>query len=61
MVGESLGLAAIREIGFDEGSWEVPWRRSCDPYNRPTIVHQCIDGSSTDSLGRAGSDNELGP
>src|SRR5260370_34373659 len=31
MVGESLGLAAIREIGFDEGSWKVRWRRSCDP------------------------------
>ena len=38
----------------------MPWRRSCDPYNRPAIVHQCIDGSSTDSLGRAGNDNELG-
>jgi hypothetical protein len=42
MVGESLGLAAIREIGFDEGSWKVRWRSSCDPNNRPAIVHQCM-------------------
>jgi hypothetical protein len=60
MVGESLVLAAIREIGFDERSWKVPWRRSCDSYNRPTAVHQRIDGSATDSLRRAGNDNELG-
>jgi len=59
MVGESLGLAAIREIGFDERSRKVPGRRSCDSVNRPTVVHQRIDGSSTDSVGRAGNDNEL--